>query len=527
MKKFALVQILLLLTVSAFSRILHVPADYSTIQKAVYASNINDDTILVSPGTYSQFVAIGKSLVIASLYLTTGDTSYISQTILTGTLSNRAVKLESYGSDLPMTLTGFTIQNGHAPSNNGGGIYIAYCKVTLSHLKVKDNYSGKNGGGIYIKDSDVTINHCEFTGNKATQPTSNNRDEIYKGGAIAIRSSVPHTFTVNHSSFTNNKAFYGGAIYDLHGFGGQTKCRFYDCNFDDNEARMYAGAIYIIGDSAFVERCSFQNNISYTGGAVMVYPYSYLKVENCLIAGNRGGLELASNKAIISNTTITDNGCIHKPIYINYSSAVYFFNSIAWNICGKEFEMNYDNRLYVSHSTIQHDTNSVLITDIDNSVYWGDSISGLWPVFKGWYDYHLKPESPCIGAGVDSVKMNGFWFNAPQVDIDDSLRPGPAGTNPDVGAYENSRGLPVSINESKAVANFTIYPNPSTGAVSFHNNTGLPVDDLIIYDLSGRKVAHHSKVYGDINISGLPKGMYLVVFKTKKETAKQKLVVNY
>jgi len=110
MKKFVFAQILILLSVSAFSRILHVPADYLTIQNAVDAANINDDTILVSPGTYSRFVVISKSLVIASLYLTTGDTSYISETIITGTLSNRAVKLEAYGSNLPVTLTGFTIK---------------------------------------------------------------------------------------------------------------------------------------------------------------------------------------------------------------------------------------------------------------------------------------------------------------------------------------------------------------------------------------------------------------------------------
>ena len=49
-------------------------------------------------------------------------------------------------------------------------------------------------------------------------------------------------------------------------------------------------------------------------------------------------------------------------------------------------------------------------------------------------DYHLSESSPCIGAGTAS--------ESPDIDIEGNPRPNPAGSNPDMGAYENSRSIP-------------------------------------------------------------------------------------
>ena len=86
MKRFAsLVLLLSLIKLSLAQNTLLVPSAYSTIQAAVNAS-VDGDTVLVSPGLYNETVSLnGKSIVLASLYLTTGDTSYISSTIIDGT----------------------------------------------------------------------------------------------------------------------------------------------------------------------------------------------------------------------------------------------------------------------------------------------------------------------------------------------------------------------------------------------------------------------------------------------------------
>jgi len=71
---------------------INIPVDQTTIQAGKDAS-FNVDTILVQPGTYVEnFNFNGKNIVVGSLALTTGDTSYISQTVIDGNLQG-----ECYG----------------------------------------------------------------------------------------------------------------------------------------------------------------------------------------------------------------------------------------------------------------------------------------------------------------------------------------------------------------------------------------------------------------------------------------------
>ena len=63
--------------------LVNVPSDFPTIQSAIN-DVISGDTILVSIGTYTENINYnGKNIVIGSLFLTTGDENYISQTIFT------------------------------------------------------------------------------------------------------------------------------------------------------------------------------------------------------------------------------------------------------------------------------------------------------------------------------------------------------------------------------------------------------------------------------------------------------------
>ena len=78
-----------------FSSTINVPQDLTTIQTAIDNSN-NGDTVLVSPGTYFENINFnGKNIVLGSSFLTTGDTSYISQTIIDGSQQGCVVVFES------------------------------------------------------------------------------------------------------------------------------------------------------------------------------------------------------------------------------------------------------------------------------------------------------------------------------------------------------------------------------------------------------------------------------------------------
>ncbi len=61
-----------------------VPQDYPSLQSAINAAPTGS-TVLVSPGTYPGGVTVsGKVITIASLYLTTGNASYVDQTTIDG-----------------------------------------------------------------------------------------------------------------------------------------------------------------------------------------------------------------------------------------------------------------------------------------------------------------------------------------------------------------------------------------------------------------------------------------------------------
>ena len=75
---------LVLVSTCLYSTIINVPADQPTIQAGINVS-VDADTVLVQPGTYVENINYnGKNITIASLFLTTQDTVYISQTIIDG-----------------------------------------------------------------------------------------------------------------------------------------------------------------------------------------------------------------------------------------------------------------------------------------------------------------------------------------------------------------------------------------------------------------------------------------------------------
>jgi hypothetical protein len=61
--------------VPSFSNIIRVPQDHSSIQQAIDAAN-DLDTVLVETGLYVENINFnGKSIVLGSLFITSGETS--------------------------------------------------------------------------------------------------------------------------------------------------------------------------------------------------------------------------------------------------------------------------------------------------------------------------------------------------------------------------------------------------------------------------------------------------------------------
>ncbi|MDT8394728.1 MAG: DUF1565 domain-containing protein, partial [Bacteroidales bacterium] len=156
--------------------------NFTTIQEGIdFAAN--KDTVLVWPGTYFENVILsGKTIILGSLTLTTGDPFFISQTIINGNQSGSCLVIEN-ATDTNK-LCGFTLTNGSGNnygSNYGGAVCIYGSNVSIERCIIKENFVTGYGGGISVlfsnaRFSDVTI--------------KNNTAYVGGGGIVVAHSTV-------------------------------------------------------------------------------------------------------------------------------------------------------------------------------------------------------------------------------------------------------------------------------------------------------------------------------------------------
>jgi hypothetical protein len=134
---------------------IHVPADYTTIQAGINASN-NGDIVLVAEGTYYENINFnGKAITVASHFLIDGDNEHIIYTIINANDSGSVVVFDS-GEDTTSVLYGFTLTGGNA--RLGGGIHCDSSGAKIVFNKITNNIASAgsasaNGGGIYANSS--------------------------------------------------------------------------------------------------------------------------------------------------------------------------------------------------------------------------------------------------------------------------------------------------------------------------------------------------------------------------------------
>lgn len=83
----------------------------------------------------------------------------------------------------------------------------------------------------------------------------------------------------------------------------------------------------------------------------------------------------------------------------------------------------------------------------------------------------------------------------------------------------------VSIQETNTSLKFKMLPNPANDFVQFHTDSEA-IDQIEIFDLSGKKLAHHANVNAStsISIQDLATGVYIVKAHLKNGTFTQKLI---
>jgi predicted outer membrane repeat protein len=227
---------------------------YNNIQAGIDAVS-SSGTVLVSNGTYLENINfIGKGIKLGSLYMTTGDDSHISTTIIDGNMNGSVVSFIN-NEDTSSVLTGFTIINGSgtlidAIESHGGGIYCKSASPYLKNLNIIDNSATHLGGGIYCSlSANPIISDIIISGNKTLDETTG------QGGGLFCWLSAPE---LNNVLMINNSSIYGGGAY----LGGEgTGTRFTHVTIVDNIG-TYGGGLYLnLGDGQFTHKPTVLNSI--------------------------------------------------------------------------------------------------------------------------------------------------------------------------------------------------------------------------------------------------------------------------
>lgn len=354
---------ILLIHLSASATIINIPDDYDTIQEGIDAST-DGDTVLVQPGTYVENINFnGHNIVLGSLFLMTGDTTYISNTIIDGGSSGSVVTFES-GEDSTAVITGFTIQNGY--SDNGGGIYCSYSSPGIRSNSIRENVASNEGGGIHCHYSDSRISGNFIFGNQVFPQYST-------GGGIHCRNS---NVLVSENVISGNSTSHMG------------------------------GGIYCEGENVTITHNLFSGNTAHSSGGGIHCSGVRATITNNVIYGNSsdwigGGITCGYCDPLIKNNTITRNSAVEAGGIYCYDSNPRISNSICWadSASGQvsEISMNESSSPNVTYCDVQGGWEGEGNIDCDPMFCYPDT-----------GNFYLAANSCCVGAGEGGVDIGAL-----------------------------------------------------------------------------------------------------------------------
>ncbi len=496
------------------AQIIHVPADYSTIQEGINAADPGD-TVLVTEGTYYENINFlgKKSLMVASEFLMDGDTNHINNTIINGSQPvnpdlGTVVSFES-GEDTTSVLCGFTITGGTGTMEpeydirTGGGINIKYAGGKLLNNYVHDNIVSHSGivlgGGIQFGGPVSVIPWVVLRGNRVFNNKAVSTSEFAGGGGVICYYNLimennnisynevnAHQFVsggglccygefglielrISHNTFTHNKAVTDLGASGTAGFGGgiaiDVNCRGTINNniisFNTIQApelfRSYGPGVYVqdnwdglIFENNIIEENSTTSQNTWGGGVSL----------------NRSGGVYQNN--IIRNNTATKGGgvCILNSSS-NYAKVILINNTITGNKEGSLYIWYSD--AVVINSILYNGTPSgtaiysvssnleVRYSDVEDVTTWpGEGNVLINPQFLS-DGYHLDYSCMLLDKGISSIDIGGVTYICPLYDIDGDVRPF-AGGVPEIGADELQTAAGI---ENYRTVDLTIYPNPA------------------------------------------------------------------
>lgn len=240
-------------------------ADFTTIATAVADNNCT--LIQVASGTYTESVTIDRGLTLQG----TGSASTILNSTYNGTYALRLT------ADFPISISGFTIQNGYNGIWQTGSGDTALTDVKVQHnlaegilinssgtisINASTLYSNlKSGIAIYHFDSEVLIENSQIISNSSTTDGGG----IHNVGQLTIRNSQILSNTGSHS---------GGGIYNYPN-NSATIFTIEDSIIAHNRVPNGSGGGLFTSSRSTINRVAiFDNYAGFFGGGVYAFNYS-------------------------------------------------------------------------------------------------------------------------------------------------------------------------------------------------------------------------------------------------------------
>jgi hypothetical protein len=391
---------------------------------------------------------------------------------------------------------------------------IIYCKLQYGKANTGDN-SEQSGGAILMWNfGKAVIANCLIDHNISTGDYHN-----CGGGGICL--FVNASPKILNNTLSNNIASDGGAI------GCLTNSRpVISGNIISGNRAYYGAGMGIMNSNPLIINNVIIHNESYMsdGGIAVNVNCSPLIINNT-IAYNRssvgGGIGCWGSNPIVINTILYGNSA-EDGVQVNFatedSDPIFLYCDIEGGreqFGGPGAGDNYTGRFEYNISS-----NPCFVdTTTDN--------------------FHLSDSSRCIGAGKDSLMIGSILCCAPRCDYEGCLRPSPKGSKPDIGAFENSLGSPLTgiievLNQlPKEFQLFQNYPNPFNPTTTIQYS--IPKKSYIIlkvFDILGKEVAtliSEEKTVGnyevEFNANNLSSGVYFYQLNAGNFTSTKKMLL--
>ncbi|WP_353076733.1 BspA family leucine-rich repeat surface protein [Flavobacterium sp.] len=395
----------------------------NAIQTAINAS-VSGEIVQVGNGTYTENIMYnGKNITVTSLFSTSQNEADITNTIIDGDANGLPVVRFHNNETNAAKLIGFTVQNGLTATNEwAAGIDTNTASPELKNVIIKNN----NCGNSWPKTAGIRV----------------------------VNANAP--VLIENTTIKENT---GGAIYSLTGATASLKIK--NCKIYNNTTTTAASAIYIHGDQDSnlpIENTLIYNNVSNSGGNVI--QGKDLVLLNCTIVNNNVADQTTPKLALTGQSGI--------------------FNSII----GTNHIITNQGNLKISKSLIKDGQSSILGNISPIWLTYTNNISSN-PMFvnEAQHNYKLSDYSPAIGFGAAVNTISTFNYSAPITDIEGNIRPNPAGSNPDLGVYENSFAT--------TQHNTTIYVatnGNNTGSVGLETAPFATIQAAINYAITGDQI---------------------------------------